>query len=111
MAGALSLPRLAKDIGAGVPGIVEDANNLMMFQGTKHNLVPDKAVGKKNALGGEVLHDALCRTRSAEGLEEEAHRVLDLSVRIEGELLAVMDKTDGRAHPELTPSGFVEHPA
>src|SRR5262249_37278590 len=65
--------------------------------------------GTTEAVLGEVLDDGQGRGRLVEEVEDQAHRVTDLLVRVEDDpALGVVDQSRGRSEPELALAGLVQ---
>jgi hypothetical protein len=75
----------------------------VVFKGNKQNLTSsmsgDEPARKQNPFDSEMLYNAFGRSATAEGLEHQPHRPLNLLIRIEDHLLmAIIDESDRGSH-------------
>jgi len=94
---------------------VKNVKHPAVLEGSEDDLAGSRPgnepAGEENSLCLEVPHDALGRTGSAEGVEHQLHRPVDLFVRIEDDpVLAIVDQSYRRPYPQLTPTGLVQLP-
>src|SRR5512138_2322103 len=103
----------AVDVGARVPGVVQDGQDPAVTQGAPGQFaVADPAPepgGAAEVMVGEVLDDGQGRTRVLEKVEDQPDRMPDLFVGVEHDpSLRVIDQPRGRPGPESAVSGLLQ---
>src|SRR5262249_19101181 len=103
----------AIDVGARVRGIVQDGQDPIMGERFPDQVAMSsptpKPSGTTEVVLGEVLDDGQGRGRLLEEIEDQAHGVPDLLVRVEDDpALGVVDQSRGRSEPELALASLLQ---
>jgi hypothetical protein len=106
----------AEGVGAGIPGVVQDVQGVVVVQRSPHQFVFARAAShaprEEQVLLAEDAHGPVGGAGAPEGLEEEADRPLHLRVRVEHHAaVLVVNETHGQEEPELAAGGLAQDAA